>query len=123
MFRYWKFYGWLMAGTVKKRSLSLPSHRAFFSCGKQKEARTLPLLRGGCSNSCCETRMQEGGERTANMSRMENSNGSTSYCRLGQIQSFERANAIASSSAELYLLAPSKLGLDRSVSLSLIDLS
>lgn len=69
MFRYWMFYGWLMAGTVKKRSLS--PRLVFFSCGKQKEARMLPLLRDGCSNSCCETRMQEGAERTANMSRME----------------------------------------------------
>lgn len=119
MFRNWKFYGWLIAGTVKKRSLSPSSHLAFFSCGKQKAARTLPLLRDRCSNSCCETRVQEGAERTANMNRMENPNGSTSHCRLGQIQLFERANAIASSSAELYLLAPNKLGLGRSLSLSL----
>lgn len=61
-----------MAGTVKKRCLSSSSRLAFFSCGKQKGAWTLPLLRGGCSNSCCETRVQEGGERTANVSRMEN---------------------------------------------------
>lgn len=119
MFRYRVFYGWLMAGTVKKRSLSPSPCLVFFSCGKQKEARTLPLLRDGCSNFCCETRMQEGAERNANVSRMENANGSAPHCRLGQIQSCERANAIASSSAELYLLVPNKLGLGRSLSLSL----
>lgn len=108
-----------MAVTVKKRSLSPSLRLVFFSCGKQKEARTLPLLRDGCSNSCCESRMEEGAERTADMSRMEKPSGSASYCRLGQIQSFERANAIASSSAELYLLVPNKLGLGRSLSLSL----
>lgn len=70
MFRYWKFYGWLMAGAVKQWSLSPSSRPAFCVCGKQKEAWILPSLTGRCSNSCCETRMQEGGERT--MSRMEN---------------------------------------------------
>lgn len=114
MFRYWKFCGWLMAGRVKKWSLSPSSHLAFFLCGKQKEGWTLPLFSGGCSYSCRETRMQEGAERTANVNRIENLNGSTSHCRLGQIQSFERANAITSSSAELHLLAPNKFGLGRS---------
>jgi len=118
MFRYWKFYGWLTAGTLKERSLS-PSSRIAFLCGKQKAGWTLPLLRGGCSNSCCETTMQEGAERTTNTSKTENPSGSTSQCRLRRIQSFGRANAIASSLVELYLLAPNKWGLGRSLSLSL----
>lgn len=107
-------YGW-----HSEKVVPFPIISSCFLCGKQKEGWTLPLLSGGCSNSCCETITQEGAKRTANISRLENLNGSTSHCRLGQIQSFERANTITSSLAELYLLAPNKLGLGRSLSLSL----
>lgn len=75
MFRYWKFCGWLMAGTVKKWSLLPSPCLAFFSWGKQKEAWTLPPLRGGGSDSFRETKMQERGERATNTSRTENLSG------------------------------------------------
>lgn len=61
MFRYWMFYGWLIAGRVKKWSFSLSCPLAFCLRRKQKGAQTLSLLRGGCSIACCEVRMQEGG--------------------------------------------------------------
>lgn len=57
MFSYWKCFGWLVAGMARRRSLSPSSHLASFAWGKQKEARTLPLLRGGSSDYCCETRL------------------------------------------------------------------
>lgn len=105
-----------MAGTVKKQSLShhLVLHSSHVG-SRRKDGHRLSSERR-CSNPCCETRTQEGAEKTTDMSRMENSNGSTFHCRLGQILLFERANAIASSLAELYLLAPNKLDLGRSLS-------
>lgn len=94
-----------MTGTLERQSLSTLSHLAFSMPGKQKKARTLPLLVGRCSDSCCETRTWKGVGKTIDLSRMGDPNGSTSQCRWGQIQSFERANAITSSSAGLCLLA------------------
>lgn len=94
-----------MAGTMERQALSTLSHLAFSMCGKQKKVQTLPLLGGGCSDYCCETRRWKGVEKIIDLSRMGGPNGSTSQCRRGQIQSFERANAITSPSAGLCMIA------------------